>query len=114
MQSYDQWKNLFLSTSETRTYDNIRKIKTSKGDDYTTGCLLNYLCFKEYYKMIAIDLRKQQSLDANPKEIKQFNCTGILDLEATKYSIIEEAKESSLDFLQETVGYCKFNLVNIT
>ena len=48
--------------------------------------------------MIAIDLRKQQSLDANPKEIKQFNCTGILDLEATKFSIIEEAKESSLDF----------------
>ena len=40
------------------TYDNIRKIATGQGDDYTTGCLLDYTYFKEYYKMIAIDLSK--------------------------------------------------------
>ena len=40
------------------TYDNIRKIATGQGDDDTTGCLLDYTYFKEYYKMIAIDLSK--------------------------------------------------------
>ena len=37
------------------TYKNIRKIATGKGDDYTTGCLLDYISFKNYYKMIAVD-----------------------------------------------------------
>ena len=44
------------------TYENIRKITTSQGDDYTTGCLLDYSFFRENYKMIAIDLSKQQAL----------------------------------------------------
>ena len=48
-----------------RTYDNIRKITTGQEDDYATGCLLDYHYFKEYYKIIAIDLSKQQVLDAN-------------------------------------------------
>ena len=45
--------------SMTNTYENIRKIATSQGDDYTTGCLLHYSYFKNHYKMIAIDLSKQ-------------------------------------------------------
>ena len=44
------------------TYDNIREIATSQGDDYTTGCLLDYLYFKKYYKMIAVNLSKQKTL----------------------------------------------------
>ena len=40
------------------TYGNIRKITTGQGDDYTTGCLLDYICFKNHYKMIAVDLSK--------------------------------------------------------
>ena len=51
------------------TYENIRKITTRQGDDYTTGCLLDYTYFKKYYKMIAVDLSKQQALDADPKAI---------------------------------------------
>ena len=51
------------------TYDNIRKIATGQGDDYTTDCLLDYNYFKIYYKVIATGLRKQQALDAAPKEI---------------------------------------------
>ena len=43
------------------TYENIRKIVTSQGDDYTTGCLLAYPYFKDSYKMIAIDLSQQQA-----------------------------------------------------
>ena len=50
-------------------YDNIRKIATGQGDDYTTGYLLDYLYFKKYSKSIAIDVSKQQKLDADPKAI---------------------------------------------
>ena len=39
-----------------KTYENIRKIATGQGDDYTTGCLLDYSYFKDYYKMTAVDL----------------------------------------------------------
>ena len=48
------------------TYENIRKIATSQGDDYTIGCLLDYPYFTDNYKMIAADLSKQQALDADP------------------------------------------------
>ena len=41
------------------TYDNIKKIATGQGDDYTTGFLLDYTNFKKYYKIIAINLSKQ-------------------------------------------------------
>ena len=52
-----------------RTYDNIQEIANGPGDDYTTGCLLGCLYFKNYYKMIAVDLSKQQEPDADPKAI---------------------------------------------
>ena len=58
--------------SYMRTYGNIRKIATDQRDDYTTGCLLDCLYFKENYKLIAIDLSKQQALDADPKEMQQL------------------------------------------
>ena len=61
------------------TYENIRKIATGQGDDYTTGCLLDYIYFKKYYKMIAVDLSKQQALDADPKAIQQINFRANLD-----------------------------------
>ena len=60
------------------TYENIRKIAIGQGDDYTTGCLLDYTYFKKY-KMIAIDLSKQQALDADPRAIQQINFTANLD-----------------------------------
>ena len=49
------------------TYDSIRKIATGQGDDYATGCLLDYIYFEENHKLIAIDLSKQ--LDVDPKTI---------------------------------------------
>ena len=51
------------------TYENIGKIATGQGDDYTTGCLLNYQYIKDYCKMIVIDLSKQQALDADLRAI---------------------------------------------
>ena len=56
-------------------YENIRRIFIGQGDDYRTGCLLDYTYFKKYYKMIAVDLSKQQALDADPKAIQQINFT---------------------------------------
>ena len=87
------------------TYENIRKVATGQGDDYTTGCLLDYTYFKKYYKMIAIDLSKQQALDADPKAIQQINFTANLDRAGNTriYFILEEAKETVLDFSQGTV-----------
>ena len=83
---------------------NIRKIATGQGDDYTTGCLLDYTYFKKYYKMIAIDLSKQQALDADPKAIQQINFTANLDRANTRfYFILEEAKETVFEFSQGTV-----------
>ena len=61
------------------TYENIRKIATGQGDDYTTDCLLDYIYFKDYYKMIAVDLSKQQALNADPKAIQQINFTANLN-----------------------------------
>ena len=54
-----------------KTYDNIRKITTSQRDDCTTGCVQDYNYFNKYYKIIAIDLSKQQALDANPKTLQK-------------------------------------------
>ena len=82
--------------SDLKMYDNIRQIATGQGDDYTTGCLLDYPCFIKYYKLIAIDLSKQQKLDADPKSIQQINFTGNLRREegTAMFFIIEEAKET--------------------
>ena len=55
------------------TYENVRKIATGSGDDYTTGCLFDYPYFKDTYKMTAIDLSKQQALDADPRANQQIN-----------------------------------------
>ena len=56
-----------------RTYNNNLKIRTSQGDNYATSCLLDYLYFKEHYKMIAIDLSKQQALDADATQCNSVN-----------------------------------------
>ena len=91
--------------SMTKTYENIRKIATGQGDDYTTGCLLDYSYFKENYKLIAIDLSKQQALDADPRAIQQINFTANLQRAegVTMFVIIEQAKETVFEFSQGTV-----------
>ena len=41
-----------------KQYDEVRKILTGKGNDYGTGCILNYAYFKDNYRLIVIDLSK--------------------------------------------------------
>ena len=100
-------KNFFDQpiNSMTKTYENIRKIATGQGDDYTTGCLLDYTYFKKYYKMIVVDLSKQQALDPDPKVIQQINFTANLDRVGNTgfYFILEKVKETVFEFSQGNV-----------
>ena len=100
--------NIFFDQSVKNnkiTYKNIRKIDIGHGDDYTTGCLLDYAYFRDTYKMIAIDLCKQQTLYADLRIIQQSNFTANLDCagNARIFFILEEAEETILDFSQEIV-----------
>ena len=61
--------------------------------------------------MIAIDLSKQQELDSDPKTIQQINFTGNLESQSTIFFIIEEAKETVLDFSQEIVKVFWFSFL---
>ena len=101
-------RNVFdqpINNMNILTYENITKIATGKGDDYTTGCFLDYPYFKDYYKMIAVDLNKQQELDADPRKIQQINFTANLDRagNTTIFFIIEQEKEIIFEFSQGTV-----------
>ena len=86
--------------NDKATYENIRKIAIGQGDEYATGCLLDYTYFKKYYKMIAMDLSKQQDLDSDPRAIQEINFTANLDRagNARFYFILEEATETVMDF----------------
>ena len=61
-----------LLKNDKVTYESIRKISIGSCDDYTAGSLLDYPYFKDSYKMIAVDLSKQQALDADPRAIQQI------------------------------------------
>ena len=80
-------------------------ISQGQGDDYATGCLLDYTYSKKYYKMIAIDLSKQKALDADPRAIEQINFTANLDRDGNTrfYFILEEVKETVFEFSQGAV-----------
>ena len=91
--------------SMNKTYENIRKNASGKRDDYTTGCLLDYSYFKDHYKIISVDLSKQQELDSDPRKIQQVNFTGNLDRDgnATIFFITEQEKETLFEFSQGAV-----------
>ena len=63
---YDQPINNLI-----KQYDKVRKVSTGHGDDYTTGCLLDYTHFKDNYKLIAVDSSKLKALDTDPRAIQQ-------------------------------------------
>ena len=96
-------KNVFDHSVKNNkaTYDNIRKLATGQGDDYTTGYLLDYiyldyiyLDYIYYFNLIAVDLSKRQALDGDPMAIQQINFTENLDRAGKTrfYLILEEAK----------------------
>ena len=92
-----------------RTYDNIKKVATVQDDDYTTSCLFDYNCFNKFYKMIAIELCKQQASDADQKQYNKLilllnlNRGRNVNDNTTMLFIIEETKETISDFSQGAV-----------
>ena len=87
------------------TYENVRKFATGQGDNYTTGCLLDYVYFKDNYKETAKNLSKQEVLDADSRAIQQINFTANLDRDGNTriFSILEEAKKTVPDISQGIV-----------
>ena len=112
------WKNFFDQPvkNDKVTYENIRKNAIGQGDDYTTSCLLDYTYFKKYYKIIAIDLSKDEALDGDPKTIQQINFTANLDRAGNSrlYFIVEELKETIFEFSQGPVKVLKMRFCLIS
>lgn len=86
--------------NDRRSCKNTARIKASQEDNYKTGCLLEYTNFRKKQKLIAINLSKKQSIDVDPKPIKQINFTANLDIAGNTemFFITEEVKETILDF----------------
>ena len=84
--------------TEEEVYEKI--IDISRNNEYTTGNLLDYDYFKKHYKLIAIDLSKQQVLQENKDLIQQINFIGKLTEEANVFIIIEKKENNILEFSQ--------------
>ena len=84
--------------TEAEAYEKI--IDVSRNNEYTTGNLLDYDYFKKYYKLIAIDLGKQQLLQENEDLIQQINFIGKLEEAANVLIIIEKKETTILEFSQ--------------
>ena len=84
--------------TEEEAYEKI--IDISRNNEYTTGNLLDYDYFKKYYKLIAIDLSKQQVLQENEDLIHQINIIGRLTEAANVFIIIEKKEKTILEFSQ--------------
>ena len=89
-------------SDQIRKYDEVRKIATGKGDDYTTGCLLDHQYFKDNYQLIAVDLSKQKELDANPTAIQQIEFYGMLNTRSQICIVFKKSKETILEFYKGT------------
>ena len=94
---YDQSINDLI-----KQYDEIRKISTGQGDDYTTGCLLDFAYFEKNYRLIAANLSKQKALDTDSRAIQQIIFTGKTDNQIRVYYILEQSKETILEFSKGT------------
>ena len=78
-----------------KQYDEIRKTATGQGDDYTTGCLLDYQYFKDHYNLIAVDLSKQKELDADSRAIHKNDFYGMLKTNSQVCKILAKSKETT-------------------
>ena len=83
---------------EEEAYEKI--IDISRNNEYTTGNLLDYDYFKKHYKLIAIDLSKQQVLQENEDLIQQINFIGRLENAANIFIIIDKKENTILEFSQ--------------
>ena len=85
-----------------KQYDEVRKVSTGQGDNYTAGCLLDYAYFKDNYRLIVVDVSKQKALDADPRAIQQIVFQGKTKQKTRQYTILEKSKETVLKFYKGT------------
>ena len=89
--------------SDIEKYRELKKVMIGKGEDYTTGSLLDINYFDKHYKLIAVDLSKQKELDADPRAIQQIEFKYILQADFTIYWILKKSKETILEFYRGPV-----------
>ena len=93
-----------------KKHEELRKVMTARGEDYTTGYLLDYYYWKNNYKLICCDLSKQKVLDSNPKANQQVEFVYKLgddndnnQVNAQILTVLEKEKEATLEFTKGTV-----------
>ena len=96
-----------ISQLMTQLNDEIRKISTGQGDDYTTGCLKDFVYFKKNYRLNSVDLSKQKALHVDSRAIQQIIFTGKITATQNNtrviiYYILEQSKETILEFSKGT------------
>ena len=89
--------------SDIEKYRELKKVMIEKGEDYTTGYLLDYDYFKKNYRLAAVDFSKQKELDADPRAIQQIEFKYMLETNSTIYWVLEKSKETILEFYKGTV-----------
>ena len=73
------WNEYKTKSEEMKNqYEEIRKLKTGQGEDYTTGCLLDYDYIKSHYRLTVLDSSRQKEVDTDPKAIQQIEFAGHL------------------------------------
>ena len=89
--------------NDIEKYRELKKVMIGKGEDYTTGSLLDYNYLKKHYKLVAVDLFKQKELDADPRAIQQIEFKYMLGTDSTIYWVLKKSKETILEFYKGTV-----------
>ena len=89
--------------SDIEKYRELKKVMIGKGEDYTTGSLLDFNYFDKHCKLVAVDLSKQKELDADPRAIQQIEFKYMIGTNSTIYWVLEKSKETILEFYKGTV-----------
>ena len=89
--------------SDIEKYREFKKVMIGKGEDYTTGSLLDFNYFDKHYKLVAVDLSKQKELDADLRAIQQIEFKYMLGKNSTIYWVLKKSKETILEFYKGTV-----------
>ena len=80
-----------------KQYDKIRKISTGQGDDYTTGCFLDFDYFEKNYRLMAADLSKQKALDTDSSaKYKSNNLSHSWTIKRNNTRIFQKNNKSSV------------------
>ena len=88
--------------NDIEKYRELKRVMIGKGEDYTTGSLLDNNYFKKH-KLVAVDLSKQKELDADPRAIQEIEFKYMLETDSTIYWVLEKSKETILEFYKGTV-----------